>query len=110
MVFVAGGASFNVRLGQSLPLVIPLAVVIVQLIYPTLLGWAVMVIPSVFFTGVMVCSVVITAPARVQRHEPTALVTSSVAAGVYVLVCVALWFARPKLVDAVVAESDRAED
>jgi hypothetical protein len=71
--------------------------VLVQLAYPTLAGWVVIATPSVFCTGVLVYFVVLTAPARVQQHELAALATSSVAAGVYVLVCAALWFARPKL-------------
>lgn len=96
-------ASFNGR-PYLILLLIPLAVVLVQLAYPTLLGWAVVVIPTVFCVGVMFFFVVVTAPARVHHHELAALVISSVAAGVYGLVCGALWFARPKLVDAVVAE------
>jgi hypothetical protein len=48
----------------------------------------------------MVFFVVLTAPARVQQDELAALVISSIAAAVYVLVCVALWFARPKRHDA----------
>jgi hypothetical protein len=104
MVWIAGGLSFQVRPYQMLPLLIPLVVVLVQVVYPTWLGWAVIVIPSVCFAGVGVCAVVLTAPARVQRHELAALAISSVAVSVYVLVCVALGFARPKLVDAVIAE------
>ena len=88
---------------QLLPLLIPIAAVVVQMAYPTLLGWAVIAIPSGFFTGVIVFFVVVTGPARVQQHELAALAVSSVAAGVYVLVCAALWFARPKLADAVIA-------
>jgi hypothetical protein len=100
-------ASFNGRPYLML-LLIPLAVVLVQLAYPTLLGWAVLGIPTVFCTGVMFFFVVVTAPARAHQHELAALVGSSVSAGVYGLVCGALWFARPKLVDAVVAESGAA--
>jgi hypothetical protein len=97
MVFAAGDLSFHVRPYQLLPLLIPVVVVLVQLAYPTLAGWVVIATPSVFCTGVLVYFVVLTAPARVQQHELAALATSSVAAGVYVLVCAALWFARPKL-------------
>ena len=108
MVFIAGDLSFDVRPYQLLPLLIPILVVLVQLAYPTWFGWAVIVIPSVFFAGVGTFFVILTAPARVQRHEPTALVISSVAAAVYVLVCAALWFARPKRADALVAEGASA--
>jgi hypothetical protein len=103
MVFAAGDLSFHVRPYQLLPLLIPVVVVLVQLAYPTLFGWAVIVIPSAFTAGVMFFFVVLIAPARVQQHELAALVISSIAAAVYVLVCVALWFARPRLADAVIA-------
>jgi hypothetical protein len=102
MVFVSDFVFFRLRPYQYLPLLIPLAVVIVQLVYPTLLGWAVVVIPSVFVAGVGVVSVVITAPARHLPHELVPLVISSIATGVYVLVCIALWYARPKRVETVV--------
>jgi hypothetical protein len=104
MVFVSDFVFFRLRPYQYLPLLIPLAVVIVQLAYPTLLGWAVVVIPSVFVAGVGVVSVVITVPARDLPHDLGRLVISSIAAGVYVLVCVALWYARPKPVDSVAVE------
>jgi hypothetical protein len=104
MGFIADLIFFHLRPYQLLPLLIPIVAVPVQLAWPTLFGWAVVVIPSVFCAGVMVFFVVLTAPARVQQHELAALVTSSVVAGVYVLVCAALWFARPKLAKAAVPE------
>jgi hypothetical protein len=104
MVFVSDFVFFRLRPYQYLPLLIPLTVIIVQLAYPTLLGWAVVVIPSGFFAGVGVASVVITAPARYLPHHLARLVISSIASGVYVLVCVALWYARPKRVDSAVLE------
>ena len=104
MVFVSDFVFFRLRPYQYLPVLIPVAVIIVQLAYPTLLGWAVVVIPSVFVAGVGVVSVVITVPARDLPHDLGRLVISSIAAGVYVLVCVALWYARPKRVDSAVLE------
>ena len=110
MVFAAGNLSFHVRPYQLLPLLLPVVVVLVQLAYPTLFGWVIIVIPSVFSTGVMWFFVVLTAPARVQQHELAALVISSVTAGVYLLVCVALWFARPTLADAAVVKPNTGCD
>jgi hypothetical protein len=104
MVFVSDFVFFHLRPYQYLPVLIPVAIIIVQLAYPTLLGWAVVVIPSVFVTGVGVVSVVITVPSRDLPHELQALVISCIAAGIYVLVCVALWYARPKRVDSAVVE------
>ena len=69
MVFIADFVFFHLRPYQYLPVLIPVAVIIVQLAYPTLLGWAVVVIPSVFVAGVGVVSVVITAPSRDLPHE-----------------------------------------
>ena len=96
MVFAAGSLSVHVRPYQLLPLLIPIVVILVQIVYPTMPGWAVIAIPSGFFAGVVVFFVVVTVPGRDPRYEPQGLVISSVAAAVYVLVCVALWFARPK--------------
>jgi hypothetical protein len=104
MVFVSDFLFFRLRPYQYLPVLIPVAVIIVQLAYPTLLGWAVVVIPSVFVAGVGVVSVVITVPARDLPHDLGRLVMSSIAAGGYVLVCAALWYARTKRVDSAVVE------
>ncbi len=62
MFFAAGNLSFHVRAWQLLPLLIPIAAVLVQMAYPTLLGWAVIAMPSGLFTGVIVFFVVVTAP------------------------------------------------
>ena len=43
-------------------------------------------------------------PARDLTNDLGRLIISSIAAGVYVLVCVALWYARPKRVDSAVVE------
>jgi hypothetical protein len=90
MVFVSDSFFFRLRPYHFLPVLIPVAVVIVQLAYPTLLGWAAVLIPSLFVAGVGVVSVVITAPARDLPNDLGRLVISSIAAAGYVLVCVAL--------------------
>ena len=110
MVFAAGNLSFHVRPYQLLPLLLPIVVVLVQLAYPTLLGWVIILIPSVFFAGVGVFFVVLTAPGRLQGNELAALAISSVAVGIDVLVCVALWFARPTLADAAVVKPNTGCD
>jgi hypothetical protein len=88
---------------QFLLLLIPFGAVLVQIAYPTWLGWAVFVIPSVFVAGGGMFFVVLTAPRKVQ-DDLAGFVGSSVATGFYVLVGVALWFARPKRVEPVVVE------
>jgi hypothetical protein len=103
MVWSADFVFVHPRPYQFLLLLVPLAAVVVQIVYPTLLGWAVFVIPSVFVAGVGVYFVVLTAPRRVQ-DDPASAVVSFIAASFYVLVCVALWFARPRRVEPVVVE------
>ena len=90
--------SFYVH-ASLLLLAIPIVVGLVQVVYPTVLGWLVIVIPSAFFTGIGLFFVIVTAPVRLHE-KPGGLVISSVAVTVYFLVCVALWCARPKLIDA----------
>lgn len=87
--------SVDVRLYHSLAVLIAIAVVLVQLIHPTILGWAVIAIPSGWFAAIGAGALVLTTPGRAPEELPQ-LVISSVAVGVYVMVCVALWFARPR--------------
>jgi hypothetical protein len=96
---MAGDLSFHVSPFQLAPLLIPIVVLLAQLAYPTLLGWAALLIPSIFFTGVMLVFVVFTAPGRIRDNLP-AFAISSVAVGFYLLVCIALWRARPKAVQS----------
>ncbi len=103
VVWSAGFVFVRPRPYHCLLLLIPLAAVVAQIVYPTLLGWAVFVIPSVFVAGVGVYFVVLTALRRVQ-DDLAGLVISFIAAGIYVLVGAALWFARPKRVEPVVVE------
>ena len=80
-------------------LLVPIVIGLAQAVYPTILGWLVILIPSALFTGIGFFYVILTAPGRF--HEKLgALVVSSVAMTVYLLVCVSLWRARPKLTDA----------
>ncbi len=100
MLFFADFVFVNLRPFQWLPLLVPLAVVTVQIIYPTLLGWAVIMIPSVFFAVEGVVAVILTASGRVQEGNVAALFVSSAVVVIYALICVALWFARPKQPEA----------
>ncbi len=88
--FLSGG----VRLYPLLAGLITLVIVGVHLVHPTLIGWAVIAIPSIGVAGLSVYYVVVTAADRVRDDLPGLVVSLGVVA-VYVLVCVALWFARP---------------
>jgi hypothetical protein len=46
------------------PLLIPVVVAVAQMIYPTLLGWAVILIPSVLYAGVGVFYLILWCPSR----------------------------------------------
>jgi hypothetical protein len=56
-----------------IPLLIPVFVVVAQMVYPTLLGWAVVFIPSVLYCGAWVYYVVRNATQRQPQWEPMVL-------------------------------------
>jgi len=103
IAFMAGDLSFHVRPRRLPLLLIPILIVAVQLALPTLLGWTVVLVPSLLITGAMSFFVLFTAPGRMQ-DDLTGLAISCATAVFYVLVCVALWLARPRLVDVGVPE------
>jgi hypothetical protein len=105
MVWITDFVLVHPRPWQYLPLLIPISIVLVQFIHPTLLGWTLIIIPSVFVAGVAVVSVVITVPASDLPHDLPRLVISSIAAGLYVLVCFVFWHARPKRMDSATTET-----
>src|SRR2546421_12353740 len=84
-----------------LPLLIPLAIVVGQMIYPTLLGWAVILIPSVLYTGVGVFYLIRNATERQPQweYDLSGFILGSVFVGAFLAVCIALIFARPRLRD-----------
>ncbi len=95
LIWMAGNLSFNVRATELWPVLIPILAVAIQIIYPTLLGWAILFIPSIFFAGGALISVIITAPVRIHKDQFGALLVSSIAALVYLMINGALWFALP---------------
>ncbi len=101
--FLFGGEPFY----PILAALIAILAVLVQLFHPTLLGWVVISIPSMFMAGLSVYFVAVTAAERTPE-DLAGLLISRVVAGVYVLVCIALWLARPELSSAAVAGPDAA--
>src|ERR1035441_340067 len=64
MAFHAGAHPYLI------PLLIPVFVVVAQIVYPTLLGWAVIFIPSVLYCGAWVYYLVRNATQRQPQWEP----------------------------------------
>ena len=107
LVWLAGDLTFRVQVDKLWLVLVPLLVVGVQLVCPTLLGWAVIFIPSVFFAGVAAVFVAVGYFLTTQGAQTDSWI-ALITAGVYLVVCVALWLARPKLGDVVVAEGTPA--
>ncbi len=97
----AGDVAFHAGAHPYLiPLLIPVFVVVAQIVYPTLLGWAVIFIPSVLYCGAWVYYLVRNATQRQPQWEPMV----SCFVGAYLAVCFCLFFARPGRTSATVAE------
>jgi hypothetical protein len=82
-----------------LPLLIPLAVAVGQMIYPTLLGWYVIIIPSVLYTGVGVFYLIRNATERQPQwqHDLSGFILGSIFVGAFVVVCIALIFCTTEI-------------
>lgn len=104
----AGELAFHAGAGlfQMLPLLIPVLVVVVQIVYPTLLGWVVILIPSVLYCGAGVYFLVRNATRRRPQWEddPAGFVMGSVFVGAYLAVCLCLILARPRRSTGIVGE------
>ena len=84
-----------------LPLLIPVAIAVAQMIYPTLLGWTVILIPSVLYAGFGLFYLIRNATERQPQweHDLAGFIMGSIFVGAFIAVCVALIFARPRLRD-----------
>jgi len=105
MAFHAGARPY-----QMLPLLIPVLIVATQIIYPTLLGWTVIFIPSMAYCSFGLYYLIRNATERPPQWEndPAGFVLGSCFVGAYLFVCVCLFFARPKRVNAGIAEPNAA--
>ena len=79
-------------------LLIPVAIAVVQMIYPTLLGWAIIVVPSVLYAAVGVFYLIRNATERQPQwqYDLSGFIMGSIFIAALVAVCVALIFARPR--------------
>jgi hypothetical protein len=93
MAFHAGARAY-----QMLPLLIPVIIVAAQIIYPTLLGWGVIFIPSVAYCGFGLYYLVRNATERPPQWENdlAGFVLGSFFVAAYLFSCVCLLFARPR--------------
>ena len=98
--YILFAAFFAQLTGNSLwALVVPIiTLLVVQWIYPTFLGWVVIFVPTVFFSGVTTWYVISTSIGS-QAGWKTDLTRTLVSAScevVFWVVCVALFIARPR--------------
>jgi len=84
-----------------LPLLIPVAIAFAQMIYPTMLGWWIIIIPSVLYAAVGLFYLIRNATERPPQRERdlSGFILGSIFVGAFVASCVALIFGRPKLRD-----------
>lgn len=98
--FFAGEMAFHAgaRPYQMLPLLIPVLIVTAQIIYPTLLGWSVIFIPSVAYCSFGLYYLVRNATESPPqwKNDLAGFVLGSFFVGAYLFVCVCLFFARPR--------------
>ena len=103
----AGELAFHAgaRAYQMWPLLVPVAIVIAQMIYPTLAGWVVILIPSVLYTGVGVFYLIRNATEKQPQwqYDLSGFIMGFIFVGAFIAVCAALIFARPRLRDAATA-------
>jgi hypothetical protein len=89
---------------QLWPLLVPVVIVVAQMMYTTLVGWVVIVVPSALYSGVGVFYLIRNAtetPPQWQ-YDSSGFIMGLIFIGAFVAVCVALIFARPRLKDVTV--------
>jgi len=89
-------------------MLVPIGVVILQMIYPTLLGWVVIMIPSVLYTGLGVFYLIRNATKTQPQwqYDLLGFIMGIFFIGAYVAVSIALIFARPILKDVAVSPNN----
>jgi hypothetical protein len=95
--FTAGtwGGDLGLNKWWLLPVAAPLAVVLLQWIYPSLLGWGIIFLLTVLFIGYLVCAVISNIRAGVDSGSDW--YSFLIYVGVLIGEGVALFIARPKL-------------
>lgn len=92
------GVDMEVEPRQMLPFLIPLAIALTQMIYPTLFVWALIVIPSIFYTGIGLYYLARDLADKQWAYDMQGLVLGSIAITIYIAVCAGLIWSRPKRV------------
>ena len=89
------------RTYEMLPLLFPVAIVITQMVYPTLVGWVIILVPSVLYTGAGGFYLIRNATEKQPQweYDSSGFVMGCVFVGALIVLCAALAFARPRLID-----------
>ena len=95
-LYFAGDTGAEPR--QMLPFLIPLAFVVLQLIYPTLFVWALIVIPSVLYSCIGVCYMLRNLDEKQWQYDMQGVVLGSIVIAIYIAVSIGLICSRPKRV------------
>jgi len=98
--FYVGDAGLH--LGQTLPFLVPVAVVIIQMIYPTLFGWAIIVVPSLVYTVNGAYYLIRNITEKQWAYDRQGLLLGLVFVIAYVGVCIALFFSRSQIESGVI--------
>ena len=94
------GADTGTEPRQMLPFLIPVAVVVAQMIYPTLFVWAVISLPSICYTGVGIYYLIRGIACKQWPYDLQGLVLGLAFVSIYIFTCIGLILFRPRLKDA----------
>lgn len=87
-------------------LLIPLILVVVQLVYPTLLGWLILMIPTFWYTGLGIYYLTIAVLNGKWEYDSSGLITGFIAVCLYCSVTAGLIMSRPTLLQGIDGRSD----
>jgi hypothetical protein len=92
---------------QMLPFLVPVAVVLAQMIYPTLFAWAAISLLSVGYAGVGIYYLIRGIAHKQWRYDLQGLVFGLVFVSVYVVICIGLILSRPRPISVSSAAESR---
>jgi hypothetical protein len=85
---------------QMLPFLVPVAVIVAQMIYPTLFAWVAISLPSVFYAGVGIYYLIRGIACKQWRSDLQGFVLGLGFVSASVLICAGLILFRPRPINA----------